>query len=176
MGATGINMFCILRSIGPVGPTWAGLCSQKLKPVKVNRALRGPCVTHCGGENNGRTLADRYINMYACREDCKLHSLTPTACAWPAQRTCVLLTLTTFYVPSVYSYYSPPPPSPRSQMRDYSINGVDCSNTNGCCFPCSTTAGSVVGVSVSVKYTEWLFLFQHHCWWCGRCFCQCEVC
>ena len=28
--------FHYVKSMGPVGPTWAGLCSQKHRPVKVN--------------------------------------------------------------------------------------------------------------------------------------------
>ena len=33
-----INILCLLRSMGPGRPTWAGLCDQKLRPVKVNIA------------------------------------------------------------------------------------------------------------------------------------------
>ena len=29
------HIFPSLKSVGPVGPTWAGLCSQKPRPVKV---------------------------------------------------------------------------------------------------------------------------------------------
>ena len=50
--------------MGPVGPAWAGLCSQKRGPVKVNVYDELICnVAHTGQPNVGYTLVLVY-HMY----------------------------------------------------------------------------------------------------------------
>ena len=89
--------------------SWTRVCS-----VNVNNVLLSP------PSYSPIRMTDSHGQVRAHGGDYKQHSLAPTACAWPAERTCVPLTLTTFYCP--FHLIVPPPPSPKCGT----INGVDC--------------------------------------------------
>ena len=108
----GHNQFIVHSSRAAVLIVWlyyliASCLAPSLGGVRANRALRGQCVTPCGGENNVRTH-DWLPRIGTCTWQRLQTTLAPTACAWLAERTCGLLfadskdltlpTLT-FYVP-----------------------------------------------------------------------------
>ena len=62
--------------LGPVGPTWTGLCSQKHGPVKVNVALVFGCVWSQPSYDCYNNIVLYFIQINLALSDARHHNLT----------------------------------------------------------------------------------------------------